>query len=526
MSMGRMSTQTWMANPQALVIWAALAAATVYLVAAPQAPDLAAQVARAQLARSGVFIFWTGWFGGVNLPSYSAIAPLVMSVIGVGVTASLSALTATVAARSLLRDCRRPGLGLAVFAANAFVDIFCGRVTFALGVAFATIALHQLRSRRGVWACLVAMIACLASPLAGLFLGLFAVSVAAADRSRRASSLAIAAVLAATGAVLGLLSPGTGRMPYPSWHLGLGVLTVVILAAICPQRLIRWGCVVVGLATVVFYFVPLAVGTNIIRLDWLVAAPVAAAYADLTRLRLAAAVAAALVWPLADFGVQLVEAGAPAASQVFYQPLLSELHAQATTAGHASNGERVEVVDSASQWAADYVAPTFALARGWDRQIDRADNPLFYNGTLNTASYHQWLSGLAVGWVALPLHTSLDYAAVDEAALVRSRPRFLQLVWQNPNWQLYRVRAAHPLIHGATATTVSSAGVTFHATSAGPVQLQLRWSPYLTLEVDQKVVAACITARGPWTTIRIPHPGTYTVAARLEIDRKSTSQTC
>jgi hypothetical protein len=205
--------------------------------------------------------------------------------------------------------------------------------------------------------------------------GLFAVSVAAADRSRRTSSLAVAAVLAATGTVLGLLSPGTGRMPYPSWHLGLGVLTVVILAAICPQRLIRSGCVVVGLATVAFYFVP---------------------------------------------GVQLVEAGAPAASQGFYQPLLSELHAQATAVGPASNGERVEVVDSASQWAADYVAPTFALARGWDRQIDRS-----------------------------------DCAAVQEAALVRSQPRFLRLVWQNPDWKLYRVRAARPLIQGATATATA-----------------------------------------------------------------------
>jgi hypothetical protein len=514
------------ARPQAMVIAAAVVLAVAYLVATPRVPDLAAQVARAQVARGGVFIFWTGWFGGVNLPSYSAIAPIVMSVIGVGVTAALSALTATVAARWLLRGSRRPGLGLAFFAVDAFVDIYSGRVTFALGVAFAIVALSLLKARRGRWACAVGAVACLASPLAGLFLGLVAISVAAADRSRRTTSVVLAAILAVVGIVLGLLSPGTGRMPYPWWHLVLGVLTVAVVAVICPQRLIRWGCVVVGLATVGFYFVPLAVGTNIVRFDWLVAAPVVVAYAELSRIRLVAVVAAALAWPLADFGVQLAYAGTPAASPAFYQPLISELHTQAATVSQAGDGERVEVVDSASQWSADYVAPSFALARGWDRQVDRADNPLFYNGTLTATSYHHWLSGLAVGWVALPLHTSLDYAAVDEAALIRSQPHYLRLVWQNPNWQLYRVRAAKPLVRGATPTAVGSAGVSFHAAAAGPVQLQLRWSPYLTLAVDKKVIPACIKARGPWTTVWIPHPGTFTVAAHLEIDRQSATQTC
>jgi len=282
----------------------------------------------------------------------------------------------------------------------------------------------------------------------------------------------------------------------------------------------------VGLATVAFFIVPAAVGTNIVRFDWLVAAPVVVACADLTRARLVIAVLAALAWPMADLGVQLVDAGAPATSQSFYQPLISELRNQTPAAGQAGYGERVEIVDSASHWSADYVAPTFPLARGWDRQIDRADNPLFYNGTLTAATYKAWLSGLAVGWVALPLHTSLDYASVGEAALIRSRPSYLQMVWHNPNWQLFRVRAAHPLLLGATATAIGSAGVTFDAMHAGAVRLQLRWSPYLTLAVNQKVIPACITPRGAWTTVWVPHPGSYTVAARLEIDHRTTTNTC
>jgi hypothetical protein len=512
--------------PQALLVAAAVVVTAIYLLTTPQVPDLAAQVARAHLARAGVVFFWTGWFGGVNLASYSPIAPIIMSVLGVGATAAVSAVTASVAARRLFRDCPRPLAGTAVFAGGAFVDIFCGRVTFALGVAFAVIALSLLSSRRGTWACVAAVLACLASPLAGLFLGLAAISVGVSDRSRRRSAVILASVLALIGVLLEVLSPGAGRMPYPLWHLLLGVLTTVVVAVICPQRLVRWGCLIVGAASIAFYVVPLAVGTNIIRLDWLAAAPVIVACADLSRLRLILVGAVALIWPLADFGVQLADAATPAASQSFYQPLISALRVQATTVGPADNGERVEVVDSASQWSADYVAPTFPLARGWDRQVDRADNPLFYNGSLTATSYHHWLSGLAVGWVALPLHTTLDYAAVDEAALIRSQPQYLRLVWHNPNWQLYRVVAAKPLVQGATATSVGRAGVTFNATTPGPVELQLRWSPYLTLVKDNKVVAGCLTARGPWTTVWLTRPGTYTVAARLDIDRHRATRAC
>jgi hypothetical protein len=312
-------------------------------------------------------------------------------------------------------------------------------------------------------------------------------------------------------------------MPFPWWHLALGLATVAVVAAICPQRVIRYGCLVVGLATVAFYLVPMAVGTNIVRFDWLVAAPVVAAAADLGRLRLIVVLTAALAWPMADFGVQLADASTPAASQAFYQPLISALHAQAATVGNGADGERVEVVDSTAQWSADYVAPAFPLARGWDRQVDRADNALFYNGTLTAANYHRWLSGLAVGWVALPLHTSYDYASVAEAALIRSHPDYLQLVWQSPNWQLFRVRAAHPLVRGAKVTAVGLTGVSFHASHAGPVELQLRWSRYLALSADNKVVSTCITARGPWTTVWIPRVGTYTVGAKLDLGGAGTA---
>jgi hypothetical protein len=501
-------------------------AASLYVVSPPRVPDLAAQVARARLAHGGTFFFWTGWFGGVNLPSYSPLAPLVMSWLGVGVTAAISVVAATVAARWLFHGSRRPRLGLAVFSAGAFVDIVCGRVTFALGFAVAIVALALLSSRRGAGAVAAGVAACLASPLAGLFLGLMALAVAGADRSRRSSALILAAVLAAVGVLLGRVSPGTGQMPYPLWHMVVSVATLVLLAAICPQPLVRWGCGVVGLASVGFFAFPEAVGTNIVRLEWLAAAPIAIACADLRRARLVMAVGAAVIWPLTDLGVQLADAATPAASPAFYAPLLAELHTQVQRAGSGGAGERVEVVDPASQWSAAYVAPSFPLARGWDRQVDRADNPLFYSGTLTARTYHSWLSGLAVGWVALPRTARIDYASVAEASLVQRDPHYLQPVWQNPNWRLYRVVDAHPLIRGATTTSVSSDGVTFDAANAGVVGLQLRWSPYLTLTANEEIIPACISARGAWTTIALTRPGTYTLTARLVVDRPDTQNAC
>ena len=54
----------------------------LYLLAPPRVPDLAAQVARTELVhRVGLTVWWQGWFGGLHLPTYSALSPMVMSVL-------------------------------------------------------------------------------------------------------------------------------------------------------------------------------------------------------------------------------------------------------------------------------------------------------------------------------------------------------------------------------------------------------------------------------------------------------------
>jgi hypothetical protein len=163
------------------------------------------------------------------------------------------------------------------------------------------------------------------------------------------------------------------------------------------------------------------------------------------------------------------------------------------------------------------------LARGWDRQADNADNPIFYQrGALTAASYQKWLASLAVGWVALPA-TTLDFASVDEGKLVRSGLPYLSLAWSNANWRLYRVIDAAPLATGADVWSVTDSSVMIHTSGPGLVHLRLRWSPYLSAvdPMTKQSTLSCAINNGGWLDLYLPKAETvdvtsnFTVASRL-----------
>ncbi len=65
----------------------------------------------------------------------------------------------------------------------------------------------------------------------------------------------------------------------------------------------------------------------------------------------------------------------------------------------------------------------FPLARGWYRQLDIAQNPLFYEEPLEPSAYRAWLDSLGVRWVLLP-NTQLGRIGEErEAELLRSGSR-------------------------------------------------------------------------------------------------------
>lgn len=468
----------------------------VYLIARPPVADLAAQVARANVFRlHGTDVWWTGWFGGLTLPTYSTLTPWVMAHLGAPLTGALAAVVSLLAARTLLRSAPRPRLGTAVFGVFDVADVAVGRITFAVGLALGLLALCLLiRSRTPLRMAVTAgcaVLSCLTSPLAGLFTGLACLAVVVTDRVRRVAAGVAAVALLTCGGVLAFLFPGAGTMPTTVTDVLPALVVTAGVGVLCRPPALRAGALLTAAATVLFTIAPGAVGENMTRMAWLLGAPLVVAFAR-SPLRstgwprrwkvavLVMATALAALGPALDVVNQLGASDDESATAAFYAPLVKELRAQ-QKADRSSLGQRVEVVDPRTHWSSVYVAGRVPLARGWNRQADAALNPIFYEpGALDAQSYTRWLHSLAVGWVALP-HTALDYAAVAEGKLVASGLPALQKVWTGEDWTLYRVRDPSPLVAGARVITVAAAGVTVDVPSATPVLIRLRWTPSLTV---------------------------------------------
>jgi hypothetical protein len=518
---GRRHDRFWFIGGAAL-----LAAVAAYLVAVPQAPDLAAQIARADIVRTlgPIVVWWPGWFAGLHLPTYSELSPLLMAHLGAPATGALATVSSVVCALPLLRGAARPRLAATAFTGMVLLNLLDGRITFLVGVAFATASLAALRGGHRLLAVVLGALTCLSSPLAALFLGIGALAVAPAHRVHRRTAIALALVLAAGAGSLGLLFPGTGVMPAPANQILPAVAATIAVAVVCPQPAIRWASLLLAAATLTTLVVPSAVGQNITRMTWLLAAPVLVGYGRGAKPLLAVLALGASAWSIVDVSLQVSYARDPSAQQAFYTPLLVQLQAQRAAA--AAPGQRVEVVDPRSHGSARYVAPLVPLARGWDRQADQVDNPLFYErGALTAASYRSWLDELAVGWVALP-SGALDYASAAEARLVRSGLPYLQPVWHSADWELYAVRDAQPLAAGATVTGVTADQVTLRTDGPATVRLAWRWSPYLAVATpdapDDRPPAGCTRPDGAFTDVVVPAAGVYTVAADLDPRRRET----
>ena len=491
-----------------------------YLAWTPQVPDLAAQVARAEaVRRGGPTVWWPGWYGGLQTPGYSATTPALMAVLGVTLTGALAVLVTVAVGPSLFRGARHPVAGTAGLLATSVADVVDGRITFAVSLALGCCCLAELRRadhrRRPVLLGSLALLTCASSPLGGLFLGLAAITCALVDRRRRAAALLVAATLVLAMGTLAALFPDSGRMPVDARWVGLAVASAALVALTCRIPAVQIGVLLYLGLVLAFVLVPLGVGSNSTRLAWMLALPLVAAYGQLPRALLPAALCAAAVFPAVDLAGQLSAAEAPASSAEFFAPLGRALAAD-RSARPASTGERLEVIDPRGHWATVYLSDQ-QLARGWERQVDRSQNPLFYGlSRLDAGTYRAWLDSLAVGWVALPAGP-LDYASAGEAALVRGGLDYLEPIWTNRDWTLFRVRAARPLAEGATVRAVDDEAVVISAERGGPVRLAVRWSPYLVVTDALGHRAGEVRGDGDgMTVVELERGGTFRVTADFD----------
>jgi hypothetical protein len=510
---------------------------TAYLVWQPPVADLAAQVARADVVgMPGTGMWWTGWFGGLTLPSYSLVTPWVMAHLGAPATGAVAALVALVAARELLRTAPRPRLGTAVFGLFDVADIAVGRITFAVGLALGLAALYLLshprppRTLAVVLSAGCAVLCCVASPLAGLFTGLACVAVVVTDSRRRVAAAVAAAALLICSGILAVLFPGSGTMPTTVTDVLPALVVTAGVGVLCRPPVLRVGAVLTAAATVLFLALPGAVGENMTRLAWVVGAPLVIAYGcspvhglawprSLKAALLAGTTVAAGLAPAVDTVHQLGAAADASATPAFYAALIDQLATQ-QAAHPGALGQRVEIVDPRTHWSSVFVAGKVPLARGWDRQADAAFNPIFYQpGALNAGSYLAWLNSLAVGWVALP-HAPLDYAAVAEGKLVAAGVPGLERTWQDQKWTLYRLTRPTPLASGGRVTDLDPGGVSIDVPQAGAVLLRIRWMPSLIVKNGDSGTLAptcpVATADG-MTTVTLP-AGRWQVTSDLVQD--------
>ncbi|WP_374198478.1 hypothetical protein [Streptomyces sp. ISL-12] len=504
--------------------------------------DLAAQVAWAEFARMYPgYAYNLFWYGGLHTANYSVISPYLMAALGVVPVTLLSGLAASWCAGALVQrtGVRKPLWPALAVMFSLWCQVVSGRSTFVLGTAFAMGAVLAVVSGRGgrylTAAALTTTLATMGSPVAGLFL----VVVGAAYLLTREWGRALALLLppVAVVATTTLLFPFEGEQPMALGRIWPPVLlcAVVVLAAPTAWRLLRYGAAVYALGVVLCYLIASPIGTNVERLTEL-AAPAALlaivmyrwdgeadgdgapsalrALGRLTprwrRVGCAVALGLSLIWLSGKTTADIVTNTKVPEWAVKTDGVVNEL--ERLDAWRT----RVEVVPARDHREAAILAPYVNMARGWNRQADVERGRLFYEGhggtevpegTFTSRAYRAWLSEWAVGFVVL-VNGEPDGPAELEHALVSREPDYLDLVWQDANWKIYRVKDATPLVD-APASVVSSDGANLvvHMPRPGTVTVRIAHSPWLWAD------NGCLTAEGEFTRLTVREAGDVRISS-------------
>lgn len=526
--------------------------------------DLAAQDAWAEfVGRHPDSAYNLAWYGGMHPVSYSVVSPYLMSVLGVRTTMMIAGTISAglltmilIRSRSVKNPLWASLAGVFAFLCNAA----SGRVTFGLGTVFALGAVavvfcwpYRWRYKRwakALCAAPLAALATMASPVAGLFVGL--VAAALFLQKRRPGAWALGIAPSAVVAVSAWLFPFAGTQPMSIGSVVLPLASGLLVLFLVPKdwTTVRITSGVYSLAVVLVWLVSSQIGSNISRLPMLFAGVALAAALPFAvpRSRKWYTIVLAFIGFTGWIGFKSVDDvvhTTPTASWAReLAPLVNELQEVGAEKG------RVEVVPARSHREASALAPYVNLARGWNRQADMERNPLFYDDTLNSANYHEWLQRWAVHFVVVPKDEPDGDGGERERELVQRGMPYLKQIWGDANWQLFRVTDPAPMASpNAVVERAAQGEMTMQVKKAGRILIRIPYSPWLSivdaegkkLKAPQETEASKDRADGEpktydnvngclmeteedadgdkWTMLVAPEAGEYRLAAPYTVPR-------
>jgi hypothetical protein len=508
----------------------AAALAIAYLIVAPTGADLPAQLLRVKLFGAEGFGIWNNWwYGGHDVTAYSVLFPPLAWLLTPQLLAALASVGTAAAFEALSHDVFGDDawIGTTWFGAATVTELLSGRLTFAFGLCGTALVALFLERRRPRWATAVSLLTALASPVAALFAALAGATFALEGLQRRfwrdigGGMAAISAAIVPLG-VLAIAFPQGGYQPFAFGTLWpLLVIGAALVVEICSHppghNTLVVAVVLYVLGCVAAYALHTPVGSNAARLGELTAGPLAALLLVPRRAWLLLALAAVpLTYIQVHEAITDLEHGEVANTAAYYRPLIRFLEAQPGAAQHTW---RVEVPFTAGHWEAYRLAPAIPLARGWERQLDIADDGLFYGGELNAGSYHAWLHRLAVRYVAVA-DAPVDYSARGELGLIRRGLPYLKLVARLRHWRVYAVAKPSPIATGAgRLVSLGPNSLTLAIAHAGRVHVRVRWSPYWRLTG----VSGCVAPWGQFTLIEARGSGRARLGMAFSLARIDSS---
>ena len=490
--------------------------AVAFVLIAPNVNDIFAGLARESAVLHGVGLnYWFGWFGGGSTPgNYSVLTPYLSAAIGATALLALTTAAITPLAWSLLRGTAHPLPALWAATGTAALNMWSGRVPFALGSLLTLVTVLLLRRRRHWPAGVAALLVVASSPVSGAFLLLLLAGVFLTRPAWRRSCLLTAApvLVGLLGVALLFGQPGPESFSLVQLVQLAGTLVLFVLAD--PPDWLRAAIWLTLLAGPVDFLLPNGLGDNILRFAWYCLPAVVLATSARPARPAALAVAAGLVMSAKQTGGDLFAGSQPTASPGYYTSLIREL----ATLRRPLLTYRLEVVEDGTHTASYALLDHAMLARGYEYQEDNQLNPALSEAHLDATTYKIWLQDNAVGYVAI---SSTRRKPSPEYALVATRrPDYLVPVWQDAKWTLFRVRDPNPIVR---------APVVVRGFSQSRLVLQVPCACRFTVRVHnpEKLRAATTPPKGStarpvtavlrpdgfgWTTMITRRPGRYTLS--------------